>query len=133
MFDDIASNIWPIAGLESAHRVMKSNPPRLVLVSYTTHWCTRCHAVAARLVETSRLLGTDDKASSIVLASVNIGDPRNSRMLEQQGILAFPRQKVFWRGHLVVGDFPIHQETKAKEIADELVALRHHLVSTDAP
>jgi thiol-disulfide isomerase/thioredoxin len=111
--------------------LLADTPPPLLLVAFTTRWCTRCLANLPSLAEASRLLGAHGAA--ITVAVVDIDDPRNQPLIEHHEILAFPQQKVLWRGHVVLQDFSIRSGAgAAREIAEELIALRQHLVGMDA-
>jgi len=130
-----ASRLVQIEGPESMGRLWDAAEPqpRLVLVSFTTLWCTRCLETAPLLAAVAELLAANDTtAAAVTVAILNIDDPRNQGLVDKYGVLAFPRQKVFWRGRIVLGDFPIKSGTAAREIANELVGLRQHLMEMAA-
>ena len=74
----------------------------LVLLAFTTRWCTRCLTLSAEFDAASTLLAAADPP--VALASVNIDNPRNVELTERFGVLSFPVGKIFHRGRLV-GDF----------------------------
>jgi thiol-disulfide isomerase/thioredoxin len=123
------SKLVEVEGPLALRQLLTGTSPLLVLVSFTTRWCTRCLANLPSLVEASRLLGS----AAITVAVVNMDDPRNQPLIEQHDILAFPQQKVLWLGHVALHDFPIRSGAgAARDIAEELIALRRHLMKMDA-
>jgi len=105
------------AGLE---KLLAQN--RLVLVAFTTRWCSRCLTLSAEFDAASALLAAANPP--VVLGSVNIDDPLNRQLTTRFAILSFPVGKIFHRGRFV-GDFMGGSE--AHEIVAEMLTIRDDL------
>ena len=71
----------------------------LVLLAFTTKWCTRCLMLASEFDAASSLLANAEPP--VTLASVNLDNPRNQPLIERFGVLSFPIGKIFHRGRLI--------------------------------
>lgn len=98
------------------------NRHEMVLLAFTTRWCSRCLMLSSEFDEASLLLASADPP--VVLGSVNIDSPPNSVLLDRFGVLSFPVGKIFHRGRLV-GDFM--GGTLAHEIVTEMLNVRDEL------
>ena len=95
---------------------------RLVLLAFTTQWCTRCLSLATEFASASMLLASADPP--VALAAVNIDNPRNRPLVDRFGVLSFPIGKIFHRGRHV-GDFM--GGSLAYEIVAEMLTIRDEL------
>ena len=71
----------------------------LVLIAFTTKWCTRCLTLATEFDAASSLSANAEPP--VALASVNLDNPRNAPLIERFGVLSFPIGKIFHRGRLI--------------------------------
>ena len=92
---------------------------RLVLIAFTTRWCSRCLMLHTEFDAAAALLATADPP--VTLANVNIDNPRNKALVDRFNVLMFPVGKIFHRGRLL-GDFT--GGTLAHEIITEMMTVR---------
>jgi len=95
---------------------------RLVLLAFTTRWCSRCLMLQTEFDEASQLLAAAEPP--VALAAVNLDNPLNWPLVERFGVLSFPVGKIFHRGRLV-GDFM--GGTLSHEIVAEMIKVRDEL------
>jgi len=95
----------------------------LLLVAFTTRWCTRCLMLAAEFDAASTLLAAADPP--VTLGTINLDDPRNRALVERFGVLSFPVGKYFYQGRFM-GDFM--GGSLAHEIVAEMLTIRDSLM-----
>jgi thioredoxin-like negative regulator of GroEL len=98
------------------------NQHTLVLLAFTTKWCSRCLMLAHEFDAASLLLHS--ASPPVALATANLDHPANQPLIERFGVLSFPIGKIFHRGRLV-GDFM--GGTLAHEIVTEMLSIRDDL------
>ena len=96
----------------------------LLFVAYTTRWCARCVELTHQLQRATKLLRRLSPPLPVVLATVDVSDPRNREwLLDEIAVYSFPV------GYLYHHGVPIMQYRggpRADNIAQELL---HHAVT----
>jgi len=98
----------------------------IVLLAFTTRWCSRCMSLTTEFDAASHMLTHAD--SLVALGSIDVDDPSNRLMTQRFGVLSFPVGKIFFRGRFVA-DFM--GGTTALEIVAEMLSLRAELLSAE--
>jgi len=118
------SKVFEIEGADGLQDALARH--QLLLVAFTTRWCSRCLKLASEFDQASTLLSAADPP--VALATLNLDVPVNAALAERFGVYSFPIGKYFFRKRFI-GAFT--GGSHAHEIVSEMLTIRNNLLNAD--